>query len=165
MDEKKRNYLASFNGSYGAERNSNNYQRRDDGSHIYKNDDYYEWWYVDCSFENGYHTAVTLFYMNMFSKPICPSMQIMAYKPDGTRIFRYDVCKPEETYACADWCDLRMKDSWLKDMGNGTYEIYIMINKVGAKLTFRNAVPGWRAGTGFIYNNEDKGKGQVGLCL
>lgn len=158
MDEKeKRCYLASFNGERGAERNPNNYQRRDDGSHIYKSDEYYEWWYVDASFDNGYHMVVTFHYMNTFLKPIVPSLQIMIYKPDGTQTARYALCKPEEIYAGADWCDLRMGDSWLKDMGDGTYEMVVMINKVGARLTLKNCVPGWKLGSGFNYKNEETG--------
>jgi predicted secreted hydrolase len=159
MEEKeKRNYLASFNGIPGAERNPTNFQRRDDGNHIYKNDDYYEWWYVDCSFDNGYHMVVTFHYMNMFLKPIVPSIQLMIYKPDGTQTARYALCKPEEGYAGADWCDVRMGESWLKDLGNGTYEMSIMINKVGARLTLKNVVPGWKLGSGFNYRDEENAR-------
>jgi predicted secreted hydrolase len=159
MDAKQiKCHLASFNGTPGAQRNPTNYQRRDDGSHIYKNSDYYEWWYVDCSFDNGYHMVVTFHYMNMFLKPIIPSIQLMIYKPDGTKTARYGLCKPEETYAGADWCDVRMGESFLKDMGNGTYEMYIMINKVGARLTLKNVVPGWKLGTGFNYKDEEARK-------
>lgn len=158
MDVKEKQcYLASFNGVQGAERNPANYQRRDDASHIYHGDEYYEWWYVDASFDNGYHMVVTFHYMNIFLKPIVPSIQIMIYKPDGTQTSRYALCKPEETYAGADWCDVRMGESWLKDMGDGTYEMYVMINRVGARLTLKNIVPGWKLGTGYNYKNEDTG--------
>jgi hypothetical protein len=158
MDQKaKRCYLASFNGERGAERNPTNYQRRDDASHIYKGDEYYEWWYVDASFDNGYHMVVTFHYMNGFLKPIIPTIQIMIYKPDGTQISRYALCKPDETYAGADWCDLRMGESRLKDMGDGTYDMYVMVNKVGVRLTMKSVVPGWKLGSGFNYKNEETG--------
>jgi len=159
MDEKeKKCCLASFNGIPSAERNSGNYYRRDDGSHIYKNSEYYEWWHLDCSFDNGYHLVVNFHYMNMFLKPIIPSAQLMIYKPDGTQIVRYDLCKMEDTSAGADWCDLRMGESWLKDMGDGTYEMYIMNNKAGARLTMKRIVPAWKLGTGFSFKDEETGK-------
>jgi len=159
MDEReKKYYLASFAGTPGAERYPVNYQRRDDGNHIYKDNDYYEWWYLDFAFDNGCHMVVTFHYMNMFLKPIVPSLQLMIYKPDGTQVARYTLIKPEDSYAGADWCDVRMGDSWLKDMGNGVYEMYVMINRVGARLTLKNVVPGWKLGAGFNYKDEDKGR-------
>ena len=157
-DREKRNYLGYFDGKPGAERNPSGYQRRDDGSHIYKSKDYYEWWYVDASFDNGYHMVVTFHFMNMFLNPIIPSIQIMIYKPDGTQTSRYALVKPEENYAGADWCDVRMGENWLKDLGDGTYEMYVMVNKVGAKLKIRNVVPGWKLGNGTGYRSEETGE-------
>ncbi|NPU86326.1 MAG: hypothetical protein HPY65_17750 [Syntrophaceae bacterium] len=159
MEEKeKRCFLASFNGVPGAERNPANYQRRDDASHIYTEGDYYEWWYVDCSFDNGYHMVLTYHYRNQFMNPIIPTTQLMIYRPDGTQTARYAVWKPEETYAGPDWCDVRMGDSWLKDLGGGRYELSMIINKIGARLVLKNVVPGWKLGTGFNYKNEETGK-------
>ena len=159
MDERQKQcYLASFNGKRGAERNPANYQRRDDGNHTYSDDEYYEWWYVDASFDNGYHLVASFQYRNIHFKPIIPTLQITIYQPDGTRIVQHTICKPEETYAGADWCDLRMKDSWLKDKGDGTYELYMMIKGIGARLTMKNLVPGWKLGTGCFYKDEEARK-------
>jgi len=150
-------YLASFEGARGAERNPTNYQRRDDGSHMVTSPEYYEWWYVDCSFDNGYHIVLTYHYRNEFLDPMLPTTQLMIYAPDGKQTARYAVWKPEETYAGADWCDVRMGDSWMKDMGNGNYELSMIINGVGARLNLKNIVPGWKLGTGFNYKNEENG--------
>jgi predicted secreted hydrolase len=150
-------YLASFDGVRGAERNPMNYQRRDDGSHIIPNDEYYEWWYVDCSFDNGYHMVLTYHYRNVFLNPIIPTTQLMIYAPDGKQTSRFALWKPEETYAGADWCDVRMGDSFIKDRGKGKYELSMVINGAGAHLTMENIVPGWKIGTGFNYKNEEEG--------
>ncbi|MCX7634668.1 MAG: hypothetical protein N2Z74_02860 [Syntrophales bacterium] len=159
MDEKeKRCYLASFDGVPGAERNPTHYQRRDDGSHIYTQGDYYEWWYVDCSFDNGYHAVFTYHYRNHFLNPIIPTTQLMVYGPDGSQTARFAVWKPEETYACPDWCHVHMGDSWLKDLGNGRYEMSMFIGDIGARLSMENIVPGWKLGSGFNYKNEETGK-------
>jgi predicted secreted hydrolase len=158
MNEKdKNNYLGYFGGKTGAERNPKGYQRRDDGNHYYKSDEYYEWWYVDASFDNGYHMVTTFHHMNMFLKPIVPSIQIMIYKPDGTQVSRYALIKPEENYAGADWCDVLMGENRLKDRGDGTYDLYVMINKVGIQLRMKNIVPGWKLGSGTGYRNEETG--------
>ena len=109
-DKEKRCYLASFDGKRSAERNPVNYQRRDDAGHIYTEGDYYEWWYVDCSFDNGYHLVLTYHYRNHFLNPIIPTTQLMIYRPDGKQTARFAMWKPEEAYAGPDWCDVSMGD-------------------------------------------------------
>jgi len=153
--EKQKCYLAYFNGQRGAERNPANYQRRDDGSHIYNNtEDYYEWWYFDASFDNGYHMVTTLHYRNLFLKPMVPSVQMFIYCPDGTRIDRYDLMKPEEVSADPDCCHVVMGDNRARDRGD-RYELELRIKDAGARLTFRNAVPPWKPGQGFNYRDEE----------
>lgn len=156
MDEKeKQSYLAYFNGRRGAEREPSNYQRRDDGSHIFHNvDEYYEWWYFDMSFSNGYHMVITFHYRNLFLKPMIPSLQFFIYRPDGTRIDRYAICDPGEISANPDYCDVRMGESWVRDFGEH-YELYIRIKDDGARLILKNLVPPWKTGSGFNYKNED----------
>lgn len=151
-------YLASFDGRRGAERKPTNYQRRDDGSHTVASDAYYEWWYVDCSFDNGYHAVLTYHYRNEFLEPMIPTTQLMIYAPDGKQTARFAVWKPEETWAGADWCDVRMGDSWMKDRGNGIYELSMVINGVGARLRMESIVPGWKLGTGFNFKDEETGR-------
>ncbi len=59
---------------------------------------YYEWWYVDCSFDNGYHMVLTFHYRNHFMNPIIPTTQLMIYHPDGGKqTARFAMWKPEET--------------------------------------------------------------------
>lgn len=154
--DKRRCYLAYFNGRRGAERDPANYQPRDDGSHIYHNrENYYEWWYFDASFESGYHMVSTLHYRNLFLRPMVPSVQMFIYRPDGTRIDRYDLMKPEEVWADPDGCHVVMGENRARDMGDH-YELKLRIKDAGARLTFRNAVPPWKPGRGFNYRDEEK---------
>ena len=154
MGDKKR-FFGMFNGQRGAERGSTNYRPRDDGSHIYTRGDYYEWWYFDASFDNDYHVAVAFHYRNVFMGSMIPTIQLMIYKPDGTKVARYAACSENETYACPDYCDVVMEDSWAKDTSDGL-EIYMKIKDVGVHLTFKNVVPGWTPGTGFLYHDSKK---------
>jgi len=159
MQEKEiKNYLAYFRGIRGAERNPSNFQRRDDASHKYEDstEEYYEWWYFDASFSNGYHMVITFHYRNMFLKPMVPSLQFFIYAPDGTRIDRYELSEPSTVWANPDYCDVAMGKSWVKDMGDH-YELYLNINDDGARLTFTNNVPPWKPGTGYNYKSEEKG--------
>ena len=150
-------YLAMWNGEYGADRNPRGYQRRDDGSHIFHNaDEYYEWWYFDASFTNGYHLVVTFHYRNIFLKPMVPSIQIFIYGPDGVKTERYDVIAPEKASADPDYCHVVMGDNRVKDCG-GHYELFMKIKGVGARLVFQNSVPPWKPGTGFNFKDETTG--------
>lgn len=165
MEEReKTNYLAMWDGKRGADRNPVNYQRRDDGSHVYTGkEDYFEWWYFDASFENGYHIVLTFHYSNVFLWPMIPTIQTMIYKPDGTQVAEYIACEPKDVFACPDYCDVRMNGAWARDNG-AFYEVYMNIRGLGAHLTFKNSVPGWKAGTGFLYKNEEEGS-VSGWCI
>lgn len=155
--DKAENYLAMFGGKLGAERNVSRYQSRDDASHIHHNaEEYYEWWYLDAAFDNGYHFVTTFHYRNAFLKPMVPSIQFFIYKPDGTKIERYDLIKPEEATAHPDYCDVRMGGSFIKDMGDH-YEICLQIGSMGACLKLKTLSPSWKPGNGQLYLNPDTG--------
>jgi predicted secreted hydrolase len=158
LEKEKRNYLAYFEGTRGAVRNPSNYQRRDDASHIYHNDkNYSEWWYFDASFTNGYHIVVTYHYRNFFLPGMPPSLQFFVYRPDGSRVDRYELCKAEEVSADPNYCDVRMGKSWVRDFGDH-YRLVMDIRGDGYDLIFKNTVPPWKPGTGYNYKNEENGK-------
>lgn len=158
MDEnEKKAYLAMWNGGYGAERNPRNYERCDDGSHVHPHEkEYYEWWYVDASFDNGYHAVITYHYRNMFMNPIIPSIQVYIYCPDGKTIAKFAAIEPDDAKVNPNYCDVQMGDSRMRDHGDH-YEIYMKIKGVGARLTLTNTVPSWKPGTGYNYKNEETG--------
>jgi predicted secreted hydrolase len=150
-------YLAYWDGKRGAERNPAGYCRRDDGSHIYHNaPEYYEWWYFDASFENGYHMVAAFHYRNLFLRPMSPSLQLFIYRPDGTRLENYELVPPERASADPDYCCVTMGESRVRDMGD-YYLLDLRIKDCGAGLTFRNEVPPWKPGQGFNYKDEDSG--------
>lgn len=157
-DSDRRCYLARWGGKRGAERNPVNYERRDDGSHICENEEeYYEWWYLDASFDNGYHAVVTFHYRNMFLNPIVPSVQIFIYKPDGTKIAKFELIDHSQAKADPDRCHVIMGDNWIIDHGD-CYEMHMLINGVGAHLTLHNKTPSWKPGAGFNYRDEKEGR-------
>ncbi len=42
------------------------YHDKDDGLHLHKGDGYYEWWYFDAQFDNGYSCVLTWHWRNVF---------------------------------------------------------------------------------------------------
>lgn len=156
--DKKEHYQAMFDGKLSAERGISRYQPRDDASHIFHNEtEYYEWWYLDAAFDNGYHFVTTFHYRNAFMKPMVPTLQCFIYLPDGTKKERYLLIDPNEAWAHPDYCDVRMGDSYLKDMGDH-YELYIKIGTMGARLKLKNTVPPWKPGNGNLYQEKSAGK-------
>jgi len=150
-------HLAYFGGERGAERNPQNYQRRDDGGHIFPNtESYYEWWYFDASFDNGYHVVVTFHYRNIFLDPMIPSVQMFIYLPDGSRMDCYDAIPPEKATSNPDYCNVVMGENRIQDMGDH-YELILKIKDMGARLIFENVVPPWKPGEGFNYKDEAAG--------
>jgi len=153
----KENYLAIWNGRWGAERNPKNYRRDDDGAHPDNGEDAYEWWYYDASFDNGYHAVVTFHYRNTFLRPMIPTVQFMIYRPDGTQVARYEACGNDEISAGREFCDVRMGRNWVRDCGDG-YELFMAIKDASVSLRFTNRVPGWKAATGYLYRDEASGR-------
>ena len=153
----KSNFPAIRSDGMGAERNPANFRRSDDAVHPDGAEDYYEWWYFDASFQNGYHIVVTFHYRNIFLRPMMPTIQFMIYRPDGSQVVRYAACSEDEIYAGREYCDVRMGGSWARDTGE-SYEISMAIKDSSVRLVFKPMVPGWKPGTGFLYHNEKEGK-------
>lgn len=150
-----KNYFSMFGGQLGAERDVSRYQARDDASHIYHNEkEYYEWWYIDAAFENGYHFAATLHYRNGFFRPMISTLQFFIYKPDGTKIERYEMVDPADATASPEYCDVRMGESWLKDMDDH-YDVNLKSGTFGARLKLQKNSPSWKPGEGLLYHNKE----------
>lgn len=129
------------------------YQDKDDGLHPHKGDSYYEWWYFDARFDNGYSCVLTWHWRNAFLRPHIPTIQIFVYTPDGTRRVGMAAVKPEECRACEDRCDVQMGDSFCR-RENGLYRVKMYAKGVGAELMFRNLLPGFKPASGFVYRSS-----------
>ncbi|MBT8338777.1 MAG: hypothetical protein HKP58_19185 [Desulfatitalea sp.] len=154
---KPEHYLALFDGKLASQRGQTRYQPCDDGSHMFANEqEYYEWWYLDAAFDNGYHFVLTFHFRNVFLMPMIPTIQFFIYKPDGTKQERYEMIKPQDAFAHPDYCDVKMGGNYIKDMGD-YYETFIKIGSLGAHLKLTKTVPSWKPGTGLIYLDKETG--------
>jgi hypothetical protein len=129
------------------------YKDRDDGLHHHGGEGYYEWWYFDAQFDNGYSCVLTWHWRNAFLKPHIPTIQIFTYAPDGKRHIGMAAVKPEECKAREDRCDVQMGDSFCRQE-DGAYRVTMHAKGVGAELVFRNLLPGWKPASGFIYRSK-----------
>ena len=129
------------------------YRDSNDGLHPHSGDGYYEWWYFDAQFDNGYSCVLTWHWRNAFLKPHIPTIQIFTYTPEGKRHIGMAAMKQEECKAREDRCDVEMGKSWCHQDGN-IYNVKIHAKGVGAELVFRNKLPGWKPASGFIYRSR-----------
>jgi predicted secreted hydrolase len=137
---------------------SSEYQDNDDGLHPFDNDEYYEWWYFDAQFDNGYSCVLTWHWRNAFLKPHLPTIQIFTYTPDGKHHIGMAAMRPEECNAKLDSCDVQMGGSFARQEGN-SYKVKMHAKGVGAELLFRGQLPGWKPTSGFVYRDKDVEQG------
>ncbi len=131
------------------QRPTTTYKDSDDGLHPYPDKDYYEWWYLDCRFDNGYSCVLTWHWLNLFIKPHIPTLQIFVYTPEGKRYVGMDAVDPKDCHASEKICDVKMGSSFLKQEGK-VYRMSMHSRNVGCELTFEGTVPGWKNGDGLM---------------
>jgi predicted secreted hydrolase len=132
------------------------YTDRDDGLHPFPNEDYYEWWYLDGRFDNGYSCVLTWHWRNCFLKPHIPTIQIFVYTPEGKRYIGMEAIDPKECGACEKGCDVKMGSSFLKQEGQ-VYHLSMHSKNIGCELNFQGTVPGWKRGEGLLVPLEKSG--------
>ena len=136
------------------------YQDKDDGLHPLEGDAYYEWWYFDAQFDNGYSCVLTWHWRNAFLKPHIPTIQIFTYTPDGKRHIGMAAVEPAECTAREDRCEVRMGESFARQE-DAAYRVEMHAMGVGAELVFRNRLPGWKLGAGLMYRDKAAEHGWV----
>jgi len=135
------------------------YTDRDDALHFYPGDKYFEWWYLDAQFDNGYSCVVTFHYRILFMAPHIPAVQLHIYAPDGQNYMGFKAYDEKDVFASDERCDVKMGDSYVRQE-NGVYKLYFRTKRAGAELTFRNLLPGWKSGNG-LYKKGDNIQGWV----
>ena len=130
------------------------YQDKDDGRHPYATPDYYEWWYFDGHFDNGY-TCATGFHLPFeHYKPHFPALNISIYTPEGEDIAIIKPVDPSSCSASSEQCDVRMGEHFARQECPDTYHICCRSKRGGADLVFHRKLPGWKPlGKGHLYDN------------
>ncbi len=123
------------------------YIESDDGLHPFENPEYYEWWYLDARFDNGYSCVLTWHWRNEFLKPHIPTIQIFIYTPEGKRYVGLDAIDPQECFASQERCDVKMGASYLRQEGD-SYQMAMHSRNVGCELVYKGTIPAWKSGNG-----------------
>ena len=137
------------------------WQDTDDTLHLYDNPEYYEWWYFDARFDNGYSCVATFHWRNPFTFPHIPTIQVFIYTPGGKKHIGMAAMDIKECSSSSEKCDVRMGANYARQEGN-TYTISMRAKKFGVDLTYSREVQGWKQnGTGYLYDDGEKKQGWV----
>jgi len=137
------------------------YKDSDDALHPYDNPEYYEWWYFDARFDNGYSCVATFHWRNPFTSPHIPTIQVFIYAPDGKKYIGMAAIPLEQCSSNPERCDVEMGGNFARQEGN-SYVISMRAKNYGVDLTYNREIPGWKQnGDGLLYNEGDKKQGWI----
>jgi predicted secreted hydrolase len=137
------------------------YEDKDDAVHPYDAADYYEWWYLDAMFDNGYSCALSCFWRTEYQGLHIPLIIVDIYPPEGKRIrgaagFDYKDCS-----ASLDKCDVAWGGNHIRQEGD-TYSVSLRAEDTGVDLVYKRSLPGWKwTRDGLMKNDADGIQGWV----
>lgn len=122
----------------------------DDASHPYDGRFYWEWWYFDAQFDDGYRCVLELQYPNLtniFAKEC--TMLFNVYTPDG-RDYNNIIPFPLSMWrASQETCDVAIGENTIRGY-DPEYRVKFAHSGLACDLTFENLLPGWTRGSGEI---------------
>ena len=133
------------------------YEDRDDAVHPFDSPDYYEWWYLDASFDNGYSCALSCFWRTRYEDIHVPMIIVDIYPPEGERIRGAQGFDYKDCHASPEKCDVTWQDNYLRQEGD-RYNLHLKAGDVAVRLTYRRKVPGWKWTPDGLLKNDASGK-------
>ncbi len=123
-----------------------------DGAHRLPGTKFFEWWYFDAHFDNGYHLVVALHtaLFNIISRPAVIAIHL--YGPGDWRKVEVAAFKPSEVSSAVGQCDVRLGPSRVWDAGDH-YGVYIEQGSIRASLEYHREVEGLQIGTGIMFED------------
>jgi hypothetical protein len=127
------------------------YSDVEDRCHKLKGADYYEWWYSDFKFDNGWTAVAVWHYSDWLKKPRVPSVEISIYDPDGKRYYEETVVGAGKAVASEKICDVKIGTHHFHQKGN-QYHLSVNSKKAGAELIMTAVAPPFFISPGGIYS-------------
>ena len=129
----------------------------EDGDHYCPERDFFEWWYFDAAFENGYRLVAILHSSLYNAVDHRPTVDLRLTPPGSesvTAIGRYDRA---DYRAAADHCDVQIAGCRATAEGEGRYSLRLRQGEIAADLVYESSLPGWRPGTGYLFADDASG--------
>jgi predicted secreted hydrolase len=133
----------------------------EDGDHYSPKRDFFEWWYFDAAFDNGYR-LVAIFHSSLYNAvDHKPTLDIRLTGPQDTSGPRSHIAigrYTRQVYRSSPGsCDLVIAGCSAKAESPSRYRVRLDQGEVCADLVYEGQVPGWRPGTGYLFADEASG--------
>jgi hypothetical protein len=124
----------------------------EDGAHTLPGDKFFEWWYFDAHFDNGYHLVAALHprLFNVSDRPAVIAVHL--YGPDGWKAVEVAAFGPSEIRSADGRCDVRLGSSRAWAAG-AHYSLYVEQGSIRAELEYQKELEGIRVGTGVLFTD------------
>jgi hypothetical protein len=133
------------------------YEDRDDAVHPFDSPDYYEWWYLDAMFDNGYSCALSCFWRTRYLDIHVPLIIVDIYPPEGERIRGAEGFDSKDCRASLEKCDVAWKDNYVRQEGD-SYRVRLLTAETGVDLTYKRKIAGWKWTPNGLLKDDADGK-------
>ncbi|MBN1376248.1 MAG: hypothetical protein JXA01_08845 [Dehalococcoidia bacterium] len=138
-----------------------NYQDSDDALHVFDNDKYFEWWYFDAAFDNGYSCVCVCYWMSPYTEPHRPVIHMNIYTPEDKMLLGFAALEPKDCSSDLKRCNFNMAGNSVYQEDD-KYNMSMHVHKIGADLCFKKRIPGWKQhGNGLLYDEDGKKQGWI----
>jgi len=125
-------------------------RREEDGPHVPQTPEYYEWWYFDGHFDNGYSAVIVFHRAVAFLPSRLPALEITLIAPDGAEHRALRLLSASEFQIAPDRADITIGECGVVD-GGSRYEVRAWAEtaeglRIGADLVLEGLLPGWKFG-------------------
>jgi predicted secreted hydrolase len=129
----------------------------EDADHYSPARDFFEWWYFDAIFDNGYRLVAILHSSLYNAVDHKPTVDIRVTPAQGDSILaigRY----PRRSYqASTQHCDVQIENCRAVREESGRYRLTLQQGQVRADLLYEPQAPAWRPGNGYLFFDDVSG--------
>jgi len=129
----------------------------EDGAHSLPGKKFFEWWYFEAHFDNGYYLVMAFHsrLFNVISRPAVVTAHL--YGPGGQKTIEVAAFGPHATVINVGKCAVQLGASRVWDAGE-YYGVHIEQGAVHAELEYRSEIAGVQVGTGALFVNPVNGQ-------
>jgi len=129
----------------------------EDGDHYRPERDFFEWWYFDAAFENGYRLVAILHSSLYNAVDHKPTVDLRLTPPGGESVTAIGRYERADYRAAADHCDVQIAGCRAIAEGKGRYSLRLRQGEITADLVYESFLPGWRPGSGYLLADDASG--------
>jgi hypothetical protein len=129
----------------------------EDGDHYSPERDFFEWWYFDATLDRGYRLVAILHSSLYNAVDHKPTLDIRLTPPGGPSIVAIARFERDDFHSRKEYCDVQLGDCRAFLQEPGRYHLSLRQGPIMAELVYEAIAPGWRAGTGFLFNDLKSG--------